>query len=161
MYDRLEDVLSWDYHYWLQRGSFEVEDGDLERATNFLSQARALSPGDAKVETAYAFLLMKKAAKNPNHADARAWLEEGWETLSEMAQTSGRVDPYPYHILGSQELSWARHAPLTVVEKRRVLASLLKTLEEGVKYHPRAEDLAKLRADLTNEWLGTTVESWI
>ena len=157
VYDRLEDVLQWDYHYWLQRGSLEVEDGDLERATNFLSQARALSTGDPKVETAYAYLLMKKAARNPSHSGARAWLDDGWETLEEMIEATGRVDAYPYHVLGSQGLAWARRAPLTLLEKRAVLASLLRIVEEGVRHHPRAQDLAALLRDLKGDWLSTTV----
>jgi Mrp family chromosome partitioning ATPase len=38
-YERTEELLNWDYQYWLQRGSLEVEQGDLERATTFLGQA--------------------------------------------------------------------------------------------------------------------------
>src|SRR5262249_1374296 len=38
IYARIEDALRWDYNYWLQRGSLEVEQGDLELATNFLGQ---------------------------------------------------------------------------------------------------------------------------
>jgi hypothetical protein len=35
-YTRLEALLSSDYHYWLQRGSLEVEVGDVRKAENFL-----------------------------------------------------------------------------------------------------------------------------
>ena len=43
IYERIESILNWDYHYWLQRGSLEVEGGDLSLATNFLDQARSLA----------------------------------------------------------------------------------------------------------------------
>ena len=46
LYGELEGLLRWDYHFWLQRGSLEVEVGDLDLAENFLNQARALAPTD-------------------------------------------------------------------------------------------------------------------
>jgi hypothetical protein len=39
LYGSLEQLLSWDFQYWLQRGSLEVEFGDVALAENFLSQA--------------------------------------------------------------------------------------------------------------------------
>ena len=47
----LEDVLRTEYHYWLQRGTFEVQFGDLSLATNFLGQAHSLNPNDPLVAT--------------------------------------------------------------------------------------------------------------
>jgi hypothetical protein len=61
LYSELESLLSWDYHYWLQRGCLEVEKGDVRRAENFLGAARSLASGDFRVETAYAYMLMRKA----------------------------------------------------------------------------------------------------
>ena len=42
IYDAVEPLLRSDYHYWLQRGSFETKEdpGELELARNFLDQAR-------------------------------------------------------------------------------------------------------------------------
>jgi len=37
IYEELESILSWDYHYWLQKGSLEVEAGDIRLAENFLA----------------------------------------------------------------------------------------------------------------------------
>jgi len=157
VYAHLEDILTWDYHYWLQRGSLEVEEGDLELATNFLGQARSLAPGDRSVETEWAYLLTKKAARAPNHPSAREWFEEGRETLEDLIQTHGRTDPYPYHVLGSQGLAWARHAALSEVEKRALLAKLLEHLREGLRHHSRADDLRALSKDVEEQWLMTAV----
>ena len=41
VYDTVEPLLLHDFHYWLQRGSFEVEEGDLGHANNYLQQARS------------------------------------------------------------------------------------------------------------------------
>ena len=70
-YERIESVLNWDYHYWLQRGSLEVEIGDLSLATNFLDQARSLASGDRLVENEYAYLLMKKPRRTLGRLERR------------------------------------------------------------------------------------------
>lgn len=157
IYAQLEGLLSWDYHYWLQRGSIEVEEGDLELATNFLGQARSLAPGDRNVETEYAYLLMKKAAKTPDHPDARGWFEEGRATLEDLMETHGKKDPYPYHVLGSQGLAWARRGKLPLIGKRALLAGLLEQINHGIEYHRRADDLRALKRDVEKEWLSTAV----
>jgi len=36
IYEELESILSWDYHYWLQKGSLQVEAGNIRLAENFL-----------------------------------------------------------------------------------------------------------------------------
>ena len=38
VYELIQELLHWDYHYWLQRGSVEVEIGDLSYAENFLGR---------------------------------------------------------------------------------------------------------------------------
>ena len=70
IYEELETILSWDYHYWLQRGSLEVEAGDIRKADNFLSAAYSLHPEDYRARTAYAYMLMRKACEAPH--DVRA-----------------------------------------------------------------------------------------
>jgi hypothetical protein len=157
MYGRLEDLLTWDYHYWLQRGSLEVEKGDLELATNFLGQAKSLAPGERNVETEYAYLLTKKAARNPTHPSAAEWFDDGREALEELIETFGKRDPYPCHVLGSQGLAWARHGNLPSLEKRGLLAKLLEAVNAGIENHPRADDLRVLKRDLEAEWLLTAV----
>jgi hypothetical protein len=37
LYGEIENLLRYDYHFWLQRGSLEVELGDLDLAENFLT----------------------------------------------------------------------------------------------------------------------------
>ena len=155
VYSRLEEVLSWDYHYWLQRGSLEVEEGDLELATNFINQARSLAEGERPVETEYAYLLMKKAAANPGRTDAKDWFNEGSKYLENLTDFDGDRDPYPYHVLGSQGLAWIHQAPLPVLEKRNLLHHLLEIVRSGVQKHPGAEDLPLLAKDLEREWLMT------
>ncbi len=84
-YALVENILSWDYHYFLQRGSFEVEVGDIELAKNFLDQAKGMAPDDYKVQTEWAYMTLKRACSNPT----AAWAQESpnWLTLSKVEAT--------------------------------------------------------------------------
>lgn len=157
VYQNVEGLLHWDYHYWLQRGALEVEEGDLNLATNYLGQARSLAPYDQYVETEWAYLLMKKAAQWPKHTDAREWFREGFSTLKSLTESRGTKDPHPYHILGSQTISWSRSAQLSILEIRGLLGETVDILEKGRKQHPRRQELRKLYEDVKREWLNTVV----
>ncbi len=157
IYSRLEPLLHWDYHYWLQRGSLEVEAGDLDLATQFLDQARSLMPDHRMIETEYGYLLMKKAIRNPASPHAGALFDEGVELLEDLIVHHGRETPYPFHVLGSQGLNWARHANLTRMQKRSLLEKCVNVVQEGVKHYPFHRDLKMLAAELRREWMSTAV----
>ncbi len=157
VYEALEGLLNWDYHYWLQRGSLEVQEGDLSRATNYLSQARSLASEDPLVQAEWAYIQMKRAATYPQNTNAHEWFSDGFESLVELIASRGRIDPYPYHIIGSQTLAWARSARLAQVEKRGLLGKALELVSGGLTYHSRSEQLARLRNDLKDAWLATAV----
>ena len=122
-YESIESIMSWDYHFWLQRGSFEVqeEEGDLDLAANFLGQALSLAPGDRLVQAAWSYLLMKKAARRPAHVNARSWFMEGYDTIIGLIEERRVFDPHPYHILGSQTIAWVHAARLPRLEARTLL----------------------------------------
>ncbi len=157
IYEGIESVLHWDHHYWLQRGSLEVESGDLALATNFLNQARSLTSGDRFVETEYAYLLMKKAAVSPYATDAVEMFNKGYDALQDLIRAYGKQDRYPFHVLGSQVMAWTRHAPMPASEKGRLLQSALSLVKEGVRLHPRADELQRLEKDIQKAWLMTAV----
>jgi len=159
VYEQVEGILSFDYHYWLQRGSLEVEAGDVRDAENFLSQALSLAPDDYRVETAYAYMQLRKAYEEPHRADAAVLAEEALGRLENAIQHRGGSDAYPYHVLGSQGLSWARRAGLKRLEHRALLERLLHNVEDGVKRHAASRELQKLHADLRREYLMTTVST--
>ena len=159
VYSFVEDQLSWDYHYWLQRGSFEVETGDLPTAENFLNSARGLTPRrDSIVETEYAYMTLKKAAKHPRAPGAALRAEEALRDLEDIMRQRGEGDFYPYHVYGSQGLSWARRAPITPDERKGLLRRLLAALEQGVERHPQSADLRRLMLDLKREGMMNAVD---
>ena len=158
LYTHLESLLNWDFQYWLQRGSLEVEEGDLSLATNFLGQAKSMAPDDGYVATEWAYLLMKRAATYPSHVDANGWFSEGYGTLRSQTESRGQRDEYPFHILGSQTLAWVRSKQLPMMEKRSLLEETKELVNSGLKLHSRSQELAQLSKDLQEEWLMTAVE---
>jgi hypothetical protein len=159
VYEHVEDLLHWDYHYWLQRGSLEVEEGDLGLATNFLDQAVSLEPDDRNVETEYAYLLMKRAATTASHPEAPEWFSKGWDYLEAQITNHGKHDSYPFHVLGSQGLAWVRRGGIPMEEKRRLLQTLFERLRSGTAMHPFDERLPGLLTEVQQELLSTVVSA--
>ncbi len=159
LYAELEGLLEWDYHYWLQRGSLEVETGDLAYAENFLNQARGLAPAEPYVETEYSYLLLRKAIDNPTSNAAPEFVREATESLAALIDRVGHRDVYPYHVLGSQGISWARRGMTSSVDKDRFLRGIIAQLEDGCRNHPRATELKNLLEDLKREQIEIAVPS--
>lgn len=81
VYGALEEVLSLEFHYWLQRGSYELDYGDLSSAETFLLQAEALRPDDNLFETAWCHLLLKMSLTSTKAISARQLAEEALRRL--------------------------------------------------------------------------------
>jgi hypothetical protein len=158
-YGNLETLLSWDYHYWLQRGSFEVEFGDLSHADLFLKTAAGMQPDEPLVQTEMAYLGFKKAIANPAAISASELVDQATASLEDLIARRGRTDPYPYHVLGSQGLAWARHGIASPAARGRYLARLLKRLEEGLARHPTRVELKQLHDDAKRRYLETALPS--
>ena len=157
IYAAIENALSDDYHYWLQRGSLEVEAGDLRSGEHFLNQARSMSGGDYRVDTEYGYLLMRKAIEKPTDLDAEKLIAEGVQLLESVIAAGGPHAHYAYHILGSQGVAWTARVARTPDEQRRLLSYYLNVVEEGLRKHPFERDLAQLRDDIKHRLLLTTV----
>lgn len=158
LYANCEQLLRWDFHFWLQRGSLEVEEGDLRLAENFLGQARALQPDDPFVLTEWAYLLLRRAIERPEAESAAEATNEAFQILRARIASAGDVDDYPFHVLGSQGLAWARRGKHTKEERRKLLTMLRSVVSQGVEKHPRNTVLKQLLGDLKREELGTVVE---
>ena len=156
LYASLESLLSWDYHYWLQRGSAEVENGKLDLAEQFLNQAKSISPHDAFVQNEWAYLLFRQAIEHPGSAAAPKLVREATKILERLMSRGGHLSAYPYHVLGSQGLAWSRRG-LGSQEKQRYLRSIVATLDEGINKYPKKKDLNRLHRDLKREYLEMAV----
>jgi hypothetical protein len=152
IYQEVENVLTQDHHYWLQRGSLELEEGNIRLAENYLEQARALDSGDYKVQTAYAYMKIKRACSEPSATNADQLVEDAVATLEDQVDSRGQLDPYPYHVLGAQCLAWIRRSSWTPTQKTQLLQRVVVIVQGGVTAHPRAVELRgvlkQLRYDL-------------
>lgn len=157
LYANVEDLLSDDYHFWLQRGSLEVESGNLSRAGNYLQQAFDGGEGDHRLQTEWAYYLLKSAYQDPRAEGAAQKVAEGEKILLDQISQRGSTDSYPYHVYGSQMLAWLRRAPLPDQERQRLLEVVRNRVKEGMHVHPTVTDLRVLVHDLNEEWLMTAV----
>lgn len=152
-YDEVESIMAWDAHYWLQRGSFEVEAGDIERAKVYLETARSLSPFDYRIQTEWAYMTLKRATRRSRESFAAEAAEEAFAALEEAIERRGRRDSYPYHVMGSQGLAWSRQAAIGTDDKLKLLERLRFVVDAGQKCHPDAVALKQLASDLESEYL--------
>ena len=157
VYESLAHLLKDDFHFWLQRGSFELEEGqgDLNLAENYLNQARGLAGDDHRVRTAWAHMSLRRAAELAQRAESnwRHRAEEAMEELQDIINTRSKPDPYVFHVLGSQGLHYIRQAPLTLDERISLLGSLRETVQRGVNIHKESDELKQLFRDLEREYL--------
>jgi hypothetical protein len=155
IYAGLEDVLAWDFHFWLQRGAFEVDVSNIDGAEIFLTQALALASDDYRVQTEWAHMQLKKACQLAEQGDStgKKVAGEAFADLHDVIWRRGKRDSYPYHVLGSQGLAWSRRAPMSGEDRASLLRELLETVREGRKNHPRHSDLQVLDFDLYAEYL--------
>jgi hypothetical protein len=154
-YEQLQDFMAWDYHYWLQRGSFELERGDnIEHAENFLDQAYSLNPDDILVRTAYGYLNLRLAILAPLGSDSRQLRDEGFDMLREAMAYHEGSDPHPFHIYGTCGLEWLRRGDVSGEERSELIKDLLKQVDVGRRNHPRDELLSNLVAEIQKAQLG-------
>lgn len=152
-YSTVESLLDWDYHFWLQRGCFEVKHtGELRTAQNYLESAKALAPDDALVMTEWSYMMLRRAIHDPSALDAPSWADEAIRELEDAIEQRGLRDSYPYHVYGSQGLSWVRRANMSDDTKIRFLDKLRAVLREGVSRHNQ-QDLRQLQRDIDAEYL--------
>lgn len=156
-YASLEELLKDSYHYWLQRGGFELQYGNIRSAGNFLQQARAGGEQDYRVKTEWAYYLLKSAWEDPNAADAFERVAEAKEILVSEFERRGNSDVHIWHVFGSQILAWTRRAPLSPDERAEELESAKRHMIAACHAHPYARDLRELKDEIEREWLMTRV----
>jgi len=158
-YAELESGLSFDAHFWLQRGSLEVELGRIKLAENYLNQAKGLAPDDDFIEAEYDYLLFRKALDNPSALEAADYVATARKSLLANIARRGASDPYIYHIYCSQSLSWCFKAlDGKLDEQKAYLQDLLRVIEDGIKRHPYDSELKSLEKRLKDEYFSLAVK---
>jgi hypothetical protein len=143
IYESVRSHFVDDGHFYLQYGSYELEYGDLDFAENYLLQAEKLMPTHPWVANAMGYLLMRKAVEARSLMAANEFRELGLKKLQAQIGTVGAQDPYPYHVLGSQELAFIKRWCLEE-EQVRQLQALHNQVSEGCRKHPLDGQLKSL-----------------
>ena len=146
--------MDWDHHYWLQRGSLELECNNESLAENALSQAAAIAPRDLLIQTEIAYLRLRQAVAEPNGVRSRELLRDGLESLQTIMGDRKHFDPHQYDIYGRMVLRWVLRSDVTGAEREESLREAAETVAQGRKVHPRDGRLRDWQVDILNEQLG-------
>ena len=157
LYAELESILNHSYHFWLHRGSIEVEYGSVEDAENYLAQALGLAATDPLVKNEWAYLLFKKATKVPGALEAPKWAEDAENILIELIYED-KSHPHPYHVLGSQGLIWSRVGIRETEKRVSYLQRVEKHLLRGVDEFPTNTKIKEIAQKIKQEYLNTAVK---
>jgi hypothetical protein len=158
LYQGLEPACADDYHYWLQRGSYEVKFGSLSHARSWLAQAKqGEGAHDHRVTTEWAYYLLKSARQNPRATDAPERVAEGKQLLEDQLQGFGDDDAYPWHVYGSQLKGWLKGASIGDDDHAKQLEGVIDVVRDGASKHPGDRELQILLLDLERDLLMLSV----
>ena len=159
LYQSIEDLLKNNHHFWLQRGCFELEYGQLHIARNYLNQSSGLNSSDSLVVLSLAHLSFKEAVRSPNIEKAHRSAKEAYNDIVELIDRRGKTDPYPYHVLGTQGLHWAKKGIKNHEESTKYLKNLLSILKKGKENHPRSNKLKDIYQKIHKEVFGFSINN--
>lgn len=152
LYGTFQNLLDWDYHYWLHRGALELESDNLSLAEIFLRNAKGIEANDVFVDNELAYLSLRKANAAPLGANSAELVREAMATFTSIAMRRPDQRPYAFHIMGTQGLLWAQNSQMTLEEKREFLTQLLANAESVIS-QDKDKMIAVLVAQLRREIL--------
>ena len=156
----LEPYMAWDHHYWLQRGSLELEIGDRSLAENFLNQAAGIEPNDLSVRTELGYLKLRIAVAEPDAVQSKKFLEDGLGDLEWVMSRRSHFDPHQYDIFGRMILKWTERDETLDSDRDVFLQRAFDTVQRGRENHPRDNRLRELFVAITNRRLGHDSRHW-
>ena len=159
LYESIEDLLKNDHHFWLQRGCFELESGRLDLSRNYLSQSLGLNSEDPFARLSMEHLNFKEAISRPDLERSFRKAEEAYENIVQIIEIRGKLDPYPYHILGAQGLKWAKKGIRNPEERKKYLEDLLDILKKGAENHKFSDAVKDIRGKVQKEILDFFVKN--
>lgn len=157
IYESLRDRFSDEAHFWLQFGSLELTQGELQLARNYIAQAESLAPNDDYIQTTKAHLLLRAACEADSVAEGNQLWSEGEALINEQIERRGKIDPHAYHIFGTQALDHAAKIPDRNV-RREIIETAKGVVAEGRRNHPRSPELKKLEGEIVSAYLSLALQ---
>ncbi|GIF40756.1 ATP-binding cassette domain-containing protein [Actinoplanes xinjiangensis] len=130
IYEKVQPLLSRDFHFWLQRGAFEVERGDLDLADSYLESARACEGGDLdfKVITEWGFMRLKKARRNADDRLEQTKAIRAVGELEQIARREGARSPHTFTILIRHGTEWLQDSRVLGDAERQKIAIRIRDM---------------------------------
>jgi hypothetical protein len=139
VYGSAEEWLDGDFHFWLQRGSYELDYGELTAAENFLKQASALAENDVLVATARAHLQLKQALADPGKPKSASRAREALGILYGIMQSPTSSSPHTFAVFLRYGFQWLKEAPMGSEERRQLREKILSFGDKGRLLHPQVD----------------------
>lgn len=156
IYSDFEDALDWNYHFWLHRGALELETDHLDRAENFLNQAKGLNEHDVFIDNELAYLAFKKAIAEPGNPSSSDLIDEAIATLNDVVTRRPDQMAFAYHIMGQQGLAWTKTGLSDAKAKQEMLEYLKRKVDKAVAKEP-TEMMRELAEEIQKELLSLAV----
>lgn len=151
----IEQPLTWDHHYWLQRGSLALELKSYQDAEIFLLNAYGRNPDDPLVLTGLGNLRLRQAVASPAADAADALFEEGETMIRDaMAKRLGG-DPHHFDILVRSMIDFAMRSDRVGDARRHLVSEAQSLMAEARRRFPNDERISKLREHVLHTLTGT------
>lgn len=138
IYATVHELLKDNFHYWLQRGEFELERGDLGIAENHLETAQGCDGGgtDHFVLTAWSAIRLRRSTINPGDGNLRDRALEAIGVLEGVALRHGGASPHSYSVVARRGTEWveACEASLSADQIDDILRRILGQVETGRRF---------------------------
>lgn len=138
IYDTVHELLRDNFHYWLQRGEFELERGDLGIAENHLETAQGCEGGgtDHFVLTAWSAIRLRRSTVNPSDGNLRERALEALGVLEGVARRHGGASPHSYSVVARRGTAWveACATSLSTDQIDDILRRILIVVESGRRF---------------------------
>jgi KaiC/GvpD/RAD55 family RecA-like ATPase len=162
IYEDVQPLLSNDFHYWLQRGAYEVEHGDLDLADSYLESARGCEGGtrDYKVTTEWGFMRLRKAISSPTDQNVHVRAKAALQALEQVARREGRMSPHTFTIIVRQGVRWLETSALLSDAERARIALLIEEIRElGLRMCSNNREFSRAEREMRQRLMVLTGEA--
>lgn len=138
IYSTVHELLQDNFHYWLQRGEYELERGDLGIAENHLETAQGCEGGasDHFVLTAWSAIRLRRSTESPADGSLRDRAFEAISVLEDVTRRHGGASPHSFSVIARRGTEWveACEASLSVSQADGTLRRILAVVEAGRRF---------------------------
>ncbi|MFF5014333.1 hypothetical protein [Streptomyces sp. NPDC001165] len=138
IYNTVHELLCNNFHYWLQRGEYELERGDLGIAENHLETAQGCEGGatDHFVLTAWSAIRLRRSTVHPNDGTLRERALEAIDVLEEVTRRHGGASPHSFSVIARRGTEWleACEASLSADQIDDIMRRFLAVVESGRRF---------------------------